>query len=141
MQELAEFTANNPWLMSGLFASALAVIFNELRLKTRGVSAVTAMMAVRVINDGGTVVDIRDTEQFGLGHIIDAHNITEKQLTENASALDRFKKSVILVCENGARSGLCATKLRNGGNEQVFSLKGGLLAWREENLPTSSKKR
>ena len=140
MQELAEFTVNNPWLVSGLFASALAVIVNEIRLKSRGVSAVSTLLAVRVINDGGAVVDIRDAEQYGAGHIIDAHNITEKQLADNSSALDRFKKSVILVCENGGSSGVCATKMRNNGNDQVFSLKGGLLAWREENLPTTSKK-
>lgn len=139
MQELAEFTANNPWLVSGLIASALAVIFNELRLMKRGVSALSTAMAVRLINDGGAVVDIRDAEQFGAGHIIDAHNIPEKQIKDNASVLDRFKKTILLVCDNGSRSGVRATQMRNEGNERIFSLKGGLAAWREENLPVSSK--
>ena len=95
MQELAEFTANNPWLVSGLFASLLAVIFNELRLKSRGVSAVSTVMAVQLINDGGAVVDVREADVYADSHIIDAHNISEKQLADNTSALDRFKKTII----------------------------------------------
>jgi rhodanese-related sulfurtransferase len=141
MQELAEFTANNPWLVSGLFASLLAVIFNELRLKSRGVSAVSTVMAVRLINDGGAVVDVREADVYADSHIIDAHNIGEKQLADNTSALDRFKKTIILVCDNGGRSGQCATKLRTKGNERVFSLKGGLQAWQQENLPVNSRRK
>jgi len=137
MQELAEFAANNLWLVSGLVASALAVMFNELRLKARGVSALSTAMAVRLINDGGAVVDVRDAEKFTTGHIIDAHNIPEKALTDDSTALDRFKKSVVLVCDTGGRSAECATQLRGKGLDQVFSLKGGLQTWLQENLPVS----
>jgi rhodanese-related sulfurtransferase len=138
MQNLVEFTGNNPWLVSGLIASALAVIFNELRLKSRAISALSTMLAVRVINDGAAVVDIREADQFAGGHIVDAHNIPEKELTDNASALDRFKNSILLVCDTGGRSGECAKRLRGGGNDRVFSLKGGLQAWGQDNLPLAS---
>ena len=140
MQEIAEFTANNPWLVSGLIASALAVIFNELRLKSQEVSALSTVMAVRLINDGGSVVDIRDSKKFTNAHIIDAHNIVEKELTQDTSLLDKFKKTILLVCDNGGRSGECATRLRKGGIDRVYSLKGGLQAWQQENLPVSSHK-
>lgn len=139
MQELAEFTANNPWLVSGLIASALAVIFNELRIRSHGVSALSTVMTVQVINEGGAVVDVRDADKFADSHIIDAHNIPEKQLGDNASVLDRFRKSIVLVCDNGGRSGECATKLRHSGNDRIFSLKGGLQAWQQENLPLNSR--
>ena len=139
MQTLVEFTGNNPLLVSGLIASALAVIFNELRLKARAVSALSPLLAVRVINDGAAVVDIRAAEQYATGHIVDAHNIPEKELTDNASALDRFKKSILLVCDTGGKSAECAKRLRDQGNERVFSLKGGLTAWGQDNLPLTSK--
>ena len=135
MQEIAEFTNNNPWLVSGLIASALAVIFNELRIKSRGISALSPAMAVRIINEGGAFVDVRDSEQFAAMHIIDAHNISEKQIKANDDVLDRFKKAIVLVCDNGGRSGECATKLRNNGLDRVYSLKGGIQAWQQENLP------
>ncbi len=141
MQEIAEFSANNPWLVSGLIASALAVIFNELRLKSQEVSAVSTTTAVRLINDGGAVIDIREDKKFAATHIIDSHNIIEKDLTNNASLLDKFKKTILLVCDNGGRSGDCATRLRKDGIDRVYSLKGGLQAWQQENLPVSSHKK
>ena len=139
MQQIAEFSANNPWLVSGLIASALAVIFNELRIKSQAVSAISAMTAVRLINDGGSVIDIRDSKKFAATHIIDANNIVEKDLTADTSLLDKFKKTILLVCDNGGRSGECATRLRKSGNDRVYSLKGGLQAWQQENLPVSSE--
>ena len=47
-------------------------------------------------------------------------------------------RPVLLVCDNGARSGRAAGNLRKKGFEQVFSLKGGLQSWRQENLPVVS---
>ncbi|MEC9375381.1 MAG: rhodanese-like domain-containing protein [Pseudomonadota bacterium] len=138
MQEIVEFTNNNTWLVIGLIASAFAVIFNELKIRSRAISALSAVMAVRVINDGGVVIDVRDSKEFIKSHIIDAHNITEKQLSESDSVLNRFKKSIVLVCDHGGRSGEYAKKLRANGNERVFSIKGGLQAWEEENLPVTS---
>jgi rhodanese-related sulfurtransferase len=41
----------------------------------------------------------------------------------------------LLVCDNGARSAECAAKLRKDGIENVYSLKGGVSAWQQENLP------
>ena len=140
MQELAEFAATNPWLVSGLIASGLAVIFNELRIKSQGVSALSTAMAVRLINDGGAIVDVRDAEKFSNAHIIDADNISEQDLAKDTSLLNKYQKAIVLVCENGGRSGECAGKMRKAGLDRVFSLKGGLQAWQQDNLPISSHK-
>lgn len=135
MQQLAEFASNNPWLVSGLIASALAVIFNEIRLKSAGVSALSTGTTIKIINDGGTIVDLRSTDQFTAAHIADSHNISEQDLRTDTSLLDKFKKHIVLVCDNGGRSGAFANRLRKDGLERVFSLKGGLHAWQQENLP------
>jgi rhodanese-related sulfurtransferase len=139
MQELVEFTSNNPLLVSGLIASALVVMFNEIRLKSKGVSAISTGMTVRLINDGGAVVDVRETEKYQDAHIIDSHNISEKKISEDATVLDRFRKTIILVCDSGGSSARCAAHLRKAGQDQVYSLKGGLQAWREENLPIANR--
>jgi rhodanese-related sulfurtransferase len=139
MQELVEFTSNNPLLVSGLIASALVVMFNEIRLKSKGVSAISTGMTVRLINDGGAVVDVRETDKYQDAHIIDSHNISEKNISEDATVLDRFRKTIILVCDTGGSSAQCAARLRKAGQDQVYSLKGGLQAWREENLPIANR--
>lgn len=139
MQELVEFTSNNPLLVSGLIASVLVVMFNEIRLKSKGVSAISPGMTVRLINDGGAVVDVRETDKYQDSHIIDSHNISEEKISDDATVLDRFRKTIILVCDSGGSSAQCAARLRKTGQDQVYSLKGGLQAWREENLPIANR--
>jgi rhodanese-related sulfurtransferase len=138
MQELVDFSNQNPWLVSGLVASALAVIFYELRLQSRNIGNLSTSMAIRVINDGSAVVDVRSADQFASGHIVDARNIPAPELLASADTLSKHKKGTVLVCDNGARSAECAAKLRKDGIESVYSLKGGVLAWQQENLPIVS---
>lgn len=134
MQELAEFTSANPWLAAGVIASALAVIFYELRLKARDIGSLGTAIAVRMINTGSVVVDVRSPENYAAGHIVDARNISETELLDQPDNL-KAKKSTLLVCDNGQRSSELAARLRKDGRENIFSLKGGLTAWQQENLP------
>jgi rhodanese-related sulfurtransferase len=135
MQDLAEFATANPWLVSGLIASGLAVLFYELRQKARDIGSLNTAMAVRLINDGSKVVDVRAADRFAAGHILDAENIPEKDLLDNPDKLKNRKKNTLLVCDTGNRSAEAAAALRKAGLETVFSLKGGLAAWQQENLP------
>ena len=138
MQEFVEFTSANPWLISGLVASGLAVLFNELRLKARNIGSIGIPTAVQLINKGCSVVDVREAKQFAAGHIVDARNLPETELSADSVNLKKSKKPSLLVCENGARSGEMAGKLRKDGIENVYSITGGQDAWRRENMPIVS---
>ncbi len=138
MQELAEFATQNALLVSGLIASALAVVFYELKIKARGIGSLSPAMAVRLINNGSTVVDVRTADQFATGHIVDARNMPEAELLKSPDALAKHKKGTLLVCDNGARSSECAAQLRKAGIDNVFSIKGGVSAWQQDNLPIVS---
>jgi rhodanese-related sulfurtransferase len=138
MQEFIEFSSANPWLVSGLFASALALIFNELRLKSRDVGSLSTAMAIRLINDGAMVVDVRDADKFSEGHLGTARNVQEKVLLESPDQVIKKNKQALLVCDTGARSSECVAKLRKQGLDNVFSLKGGLATWQKDNLPIVS---
>ena len=139
MQGLVEFTTANPWLMSGLIASGLAVIFYELRLKARGIGSVSPAMAVQLINQGAVVVDIRDGNAYANGHITDARNIPDAELAADPEKLPvKGDKKALLVCDTGGKSAERTAGLRKAGKENVFSLKGGLSAWQQENLPLIS---
>jgi len=135
MQQLLEFTTANPWLMSGLIASGLAVLFNELRLKSRDLGSLSTAMAVRTINDGSDVVDLRTADKFAEGHILDATNIPATEFTADAGPVRESKTNVLLVCDTGSRSSELTARLRKEGLENVFSLKGGMAAWQQDNLP------
>lgn len=135
MDQLVEFTNAHPLLMTGTVLMVLAVLFYEIRLKATNVAAISAGQAVRLINQGGRVVDVRETPQFNAGHIVDATNIPASQISAELPKKLKNSKSLILVCETGAKSGPCVAALRKAGLENTFSLRGGLTAWQQDNLP------
>ena len=135
MGNIFEFATNHPWLTSGTIAMALAAIFYELRLKASGFTALSTAQAVRLINQGARVVDIRDQQQFDSGHIVDAINIPAAELADQFEKKLKAAKTIIVVCDTGTRSGKTVATLRRSGHEKAFNLQGGLSTWRNENLP------
>ena len=74
-----------------------------------------------------TIVDVRETWEFGMGHVEGSFNIP---LGEVYSRLDEFKrmsKPLILVCASGNRSGQAAAMLRELGIMEAYN--GG--GWQE----------
>ena len=135
MERLVEFAQNNVFLVLALLATWSAVMFYEIKLKSRGLFQVSAADALRIINKGAMIIDVRPAAAFGNGHIVNARNIALEALQSDRPPLKRKNKVLLTVCENGINSGKAASSLRKAGFESVFSLKGGLNQWRSENLP------
>jgi rhodanese-related sulfurtransferase len=135
MEQLIEFSNNHPLLVSGTILMGLAVIFFELRVRASGLTAISAVQVVQLMNQGARVIDIRDKEEFDSGHIVNSINIPAAEIDAAGSELPKKAKSIILVCENGSKSAQCLAPMKKNGRENIFSLKGGLTNWRQENLP------
>jgi rhodanese-related sulfurtransferase len=135
MDQLVDFADNNKLLALGLLASWAAVMFYELRLKATTISQVSPADAVRVINKGAMIIDVRSIDAYESGRIVNARNITLEALETGQGVHKNKNKFLLAVCENGMTSGKAANVLRKAGFENVFSLKGGLKQWRSENLP------
>ena len=136
MTQLVEFTGNHVWLVAGLLAALAAVAFYELRLRTQGTTHVSTADAVRLINKGALVIDVRKPEEFETGHIVNARNVPLERLAQGDDAIKKQKNKILLaVCADGASAGRAANALRKAGYENTFSLKGGLNGWRADNLP------
>lgn len=122
--------------MTGLFVALAAVLAFEIRLRRHGVTHVSATDAVRLINKGAIVVDVRDAEAFGQGHIVNARNVGLDKIAQGEDAIGKQKNKVLIaVCDDGTAGGKAATLLRKAGYENSFSLKDGLRGWRADNLP------
>ncbi len=135
MGKILEFATNHPLLASGTILMLLAVIFYELRQKASGLAALSAVQAVRFINQGARVVDIRGQEKYTAGHIVDAINVPEDDLLDKVEQKLKNAKSIIIVCDTGMRSGQAVAALRRSGHSNTFNLQGGLAGWQNENLP------
>jgi rhodanese-related sulfurtransferase len=136
MQRLLEFIGNHAWLASAAILAAAAVAFYEIRERMQAFAALSTMQAVRLMNQGALVIDLRGKELYDAGHIGDARNVPVAELASQAETLKKWRdKSVITYCDSGANGASGARTLMKLGFTKVFSLQGGLNAWVKDNLP------
>jgi len=136
MDRLLQYIALHPYLVAATVVVAIIAIVFEIRARARGASALGPGETVRYMNDGAVVLDIREPDEFATGHLVGARNVPQSKLGEAGSSLDKFKeKPVIVYCGNGASSTTAARQLQAQGFTRVMSLRGGVDAWKQENLP------
>ncbi len=138
MNKLLEFAAANPYLVTGTVLMLIAVAAFELRLRARAAFEVSVAEAIRMINSGATVVDVRDAARFSTGHIVGAVNISPAELARGEEGKIKKKRAVVIVCESGSDSIESTRKLRSAGFDGAFSLGGGMDGWQRENQPLVS---
>lgn len=82
------------------------------------------------------LVDVRTPGEFRNGHLKNAMNIdwNADDFAEKAKALDK-DKSVFLYCMSGPRSTAAAEKLQEMGFKNIYEMQGGMMKWRNANLP------
>ncbi|MDH4259195.1 MAG: rhodanese-like domain-containing protein [Gammaproteobacteria bacterium] len=136
MDRLLDYFTNHPFLAGGLVLMALVVIAYEMRRQGQGTSAVAPNDAIRMMNEGAVLVDLRPPNQFKDGHVAGARNVPGDQIADGAKALEKLGgKTLIMCCDNGSAAGAAVRTLARAGFKNVFSLRGGLAAWRNDNLP------
>ena len=93
--------------------------------------------AVQLINRRDAVVlDVRDAAEYKAGHITNARHVPEGEIEARMKELEKVKaRPIIVSCARGNRSMSIANRLRALGFTEVFSLRGGLAAWQQANMP------
>ena len=131
------------FILDHLLTVAIAVISGGAlllpALMPRGRRA-TLLQATQMINRGKStaVIDVRSADEFATGHLRDAKNIPLADLSSRIGELDKNRvKTVILVCQSGARADRAARQLKTAGFEDIYSLDGGIAAWSAAGLPLS----
>ena len=82
------------------------------------------------------ILDVRKADEFAEGHVKGAILIDQFQsdFVEQAQAKLPKEKTIAVYCRSGRRSANAAGKLADVGYKCV-NLKGGILAWKEANMP------
>lgn len=136
MNRLLEFATAHPLLVGAIVVVALVAIVLEIRHRATGSGAVGPTEAVLMANQGALMLDVRNDEQFAEGHIIDARHVRGSDLESSVDTLKKYKeKPVIVYCDTGATSAAATRLLKGKGFTKVVNLRGGLQAWKQENLP------
>ena len=94
-----------------------------------------------LIADSNVVIlDVRNAAEFAEGHITGAILIDQFQsdFLEQAQVKLPKDKTIAIYCRSGRRSANAAGKLADIGYKCV-NLKGGILAWKEANMPVTKE--
>lgn len=73
------------------------------------------------------IVDVREDDEWFLGHIPGAKHIPLNQIPARIHELDP-RKETILVCRSGGRSIVACEYLHNMGHK-VINMPGGMMEW------------
>lgn len=103
-----------------------------------GLSIEETLMA---LSKGAVLIDVRTPVEYEAGHAPGARPVDPKQLRENPldaihgdDPLAERDSAVVVMCDNGLRSGIVARQLREQGL-LAESLAGGLRAWAKDGNP------
>jgi rhodanese-related sulfurtransferase len=138
MERLIEYFGNHTLLASAALAITVVVIFYELRSRTANRAAISPQEAIRLMNHGALVLDIRPQAEFSMGHLNGARQLPSDQILTASEHLKKYKEKPVLVyCGSGSLGAAAARQLAEQGFTKAFNLRGGLAAWRAENLPVA----
>lgn len=95
----------------------------------------------RLVADKGTIalIDVRAPADFKgpLGHIRGARNLPLAEVQSRLPEIAQLKNEpLVLVCRTHKMSGLAATQLEAAGFSNVRVVRGGMIKWNEQGLPT-----
>ena len=96
----------------------------------------------QLIEEGeGIIIDVRTSQEFNSGHIIDATNI-DYYSEDFLDKLEIVRKDIpiYVYCRSGGRSSSAASKMEKLGFTKVYNLIGGIGTWQSEGYETIKSK-
>lgn len=84
--------------------------------------------------DGSLLVDVREPEEYGMGHLPGAVNVPQSEIASRLDELPR-DETIYVICEAGMRSRRAAQFLSQMGMKNVINIEGGTAAWRNADKP------
>lgn len=138
MEQLPEYIARHPWLVGATALALVMVIAWELCARAHAFAAVSPQEAIRLMNQHALVLDIRSAEQFAAGHVGGARHLPSAEiLTAGETLKKHLEKPIVVYDESGSLGAAAVRQLAAQGFKKAANLRGGLAAWRTENLPVT----
>jgi rhodanese-related sulfurtransferase len=138
MDRLLQYVNHHPWLAGATAVVAALVLVYEMRARGENKSTVSPQELIRLMNQGALVLDLRPSEQYQAGHLNGARQMDSHLILSAGEQLKKHKeKPVVVYDEAGALGAPAVRQLVAQGFTQAFALRGGLAAWRADNLPLS----
>lgn len=122
-------------MLVGALAVAVGMLWRHEARKSG--ESLTPQQAINVVNaEDGLFLDLRESAEFGNGHIANAMNIPASKLDGRIAELEKYRdKPLVLVCKMGQSSGSVGKKLGAQGFNRVYRMSGGMMEWGQSQLP------
>ena len=90
------------------------------------------------MNQGALLLDLRPSEEYQAGHLAGARQMSGEAVLSAGDTLKKHKEKTVVVYDDTGSLGTKAVRqLVAQGFTRAFTLRGGLAAWRADNLPLS----
>lgn len=136
MQDLNLFIAKHIILSSAVvMIFILLTIVEFLRAKRKTAELSPQAVTQKINREHAVVIDIRPSDVYKHGHIIDSRSVAADSLQNNLTSIEKFKtKPIIVVGLNSVDSQKIAAFLIKAGYN-AYALAGGMRAWKDAQLP------
>lgn len=138
MDRLLEFLSHHPWLGTGTAVTVALLVVYEMRTRAESQFSVSPQQLIRLMNQGALLLDLRPPDQYQAGHLAGARQMSGEALLAAGDTLKKHKeKTVVVYGDTGSVGASAVRQLVAQGFTRAFTLRGGLAAWRADNLPLS----
>ena len=124
-----DFLNQNILLISVVVVSGFGLLWQLFG--AQGGAGLSPVQATQLINrEDAAILDVREPDEFAMGHLPEAQNIPLSKLGERLDELAaRRDKPLIVCCAAGMRAAKAGAELQKQGFTQVHVLSGGVDAW------------
>ena len=136
MDRVIEFLGHHPWLGTATVVAVAMVLVYEMRTHSESRLSISPQELIRLMNQGALLLDLRPAEEFALGHLSGARQMSGAEILKAAESLKKYKEKAVVVYDGSGTLGPAAVRqLIEQGFTRAVTLRGGLAAWRADNLP------
>jgi rhodanese-related sulfurtransferase len=136
MDRVLEYISHHPWLATATAVLVAVIVVYEMRTRSESLISVSSQEVIRLMNQGALLLDLRPPEQYQAGHLAGARQMRSEEILKAGDTLRKHKEKTVVVYDDSGSLGAAAVRqLAAQGFTRVFALRGGLAAWRADNLP------
>lgn len=135
---MLQFVSLHPYLATATALVVALIAVYEMRARAESLISISPQELIRLMNHGALVIDLRPQEQYHAGHLNGARQMSADTLLTAGDTLKKHKEKVVVVYDDsGSVTAAAVRRLAAQGFTKAAALRGGLAAWRADNLPLS----
>lgn len=137
LPRIPQFIGHHPLLVGAFIVIVLALIGLEGSKRFRGFKELTPAGLTQLINrDNALLIDVSAQADYEKAHVPGARHVAPSQFDPESKELKKARElPVAIVSRNSVDSEKAARRLVKAGFTRVYTLSGGIDAWRRADLP------